>query len=107
MYTELGDAMEFAVQSFAVARPNGIYKDDYLKDLGVMFSTDEELVCPGRPEWEDDLNPPYNFSAWKSNGTEQNGHSVLVEQPSTSTSEAVSHMGNIYLFTYNFKLKCS
>lgn len=78
--------MEFAVQSFAVARPNGIYKDDYLRDLTAMFSTDEELVCPGRPDWEDDANPPYNFEAWKSVGAKQNGHSVQNEQPTTSNT---------------------
>lgn len=78
MYKE-GESMEFSVQLFAAARPDGIYKDDYLKDLENMFSTGEELTCPGRPSWEDDANPPLNFSAWK--GVEQNGHAV---QASTS-----------------------
>lgn len=78
--------MEFSVQMFATARPDGIYKEDYLKDLETMFSTDEELTCPGRPSWEDDANPPLNFDAWK--GAKQNGYAVHGDQqiPTSSNS---------------------
>jgi hypothetical protein len=85
MFKEGGDAMEFAVKEFATARPDGIYKQDYLEDLKAMFSPDEELTCPGRPSWEDDANPPLNFSLWK--GVGQNGHAVQGnQQPSTSNN---------------------
>lgn len=88
MFKESGDSMEFLVQSFAQARPDGIYKEDYLKDLENMFSPGEELPCPGRPSWEDDGNPPYNFIAWK--GVAQNGHAVHIDQQVPTSSNAGS-----------------
>jgi hypothetical protein len=96
LYTDAGDGLEFAVQSFADARPNGIYKEDYLKDLSEMFESDEELVCPGRPEWEEKAYAPYNFGAWKAQGFEQhNGHGSFQDQP--STSNGISSFGRDFL----------
>lgn len=93
--------MEFSVEMFARARPHGklsnpgfnpsvylgIYKEDYLKELKTMFSPDEELICPERPVWEDDANPPFNFGSWKGIGAGQNGHCM---QPTSSSADTSS-----------------
>lgn len=51
---EEGSDVGVAVQEFAAARPQGIYKADYLQDLAERFGADEPLHCPGRPDWEDE-----------------------------------------------------
>ncbi|KAI6213714.1 hypothetical protein M3Y94_00183900 [Aphelenchoides besseyi] len=95
-YEEDGHGLEYAIKTFAMARPNGIYKDDYLQDLIKMFNEDEELAGPGRPLWEnEDQGPPDDFMLWKgtSVGTtvtaqESNGHATNSNEngaPTTST----------------------
>ncbi|CAD5224961.1 unnamed protein product [Bursaphelenchus okinawaensis] len=54
MAVQFGDEISMCVQEFAKARPNGIYKTDYLRDLGARFDADEDLPAPGRPAWEDE-----------------------------------------------------
>jgi hypothetical protein len=86
MFQEEGSMLEIAAQSFAQARPAGIYKDDYLRDLVAMFQTDEELPCPGRPLWEDEDRPPSDFLSWKGESFTQNGHAA----PSSSSTNNVA-----------------
>uniref|UniRef100_A0A914BXE9 mRNA-capping enzyme n=1 Tax=Acrobeloides nanus TaxID=290746 RepID=A0A914BXE9_9BILA len=47
-------ALEAAVREFAMCRPYGIYKQDYLDDLKERYGDDEDLILetPGRPGWE-------------------------------------------------------
>ena len=61
-----------AVNEFAVARPNGIYKEDYLKELFRRYDSffdGEKLPFepPGRPAWEDGPDPDANYDALISN----------------------------------------
>jgi len=84
MFQEEDFALDYAAQSFTYARPDGIYKEDYLQDLQKMFSSDEELPCPGRPAWENEDNPPLNFGDWKGETIARNGTSYQ-SVPSTST----------------------
>uniref|UniRef100_A0A1I7RSI2 mRNA-capping enzyme n=1 Tax=Bursaphelenchus xylophilus TaxID=6326 RepID=A0A1I7RSI2_BURXY len=51
---ECGDDIAIAVQEFAKARPDGIYKNDYLRDLADRYGGGDELIGPGRPLWEDE-----------------------------------------------------
>uniref|UniRef100_A0AC35GP46 Tyrosine specific protein phosphatases domain-containing protein n=1 Tax=Panagrolaimus sp. PS1159 TaxID=55785 RepID=A0AC35GP46_9BILA len=43
--------VEKAVKEFAEARPNGIYKEDYLKDLCQRFDSPDSFEAPGLPVW--------------------------------------------------------
>ncbi|GAV03544.1 hypothetical protein RvY_13947 [Ramazzottius varieornatus] len=55
-----GWSIEAAIDSFAKARPPGIYKSDYLKELVNRYGDpDEEPVVPDLPAWcyEDDAEP--------------------------------------------------
>lgn len=46
------DRLVTAIQLFAVARPPGIYKQDYLNELVIRYGEDEEeLVVPDFPDW--------------------------------------------------------
>jgi hypothetical protein len=71
--------VEKAVKEFAEARPNGIYKEDYLKDLfqrfDSSFNPDNNLSfeAPGLPVWHNIVDGifsshPYKVT-WKADGT--------------------------------------
>lgn len=45
-------SVEAAVMSFAQARPPGIYKEDYIKELFRRYDDeDDALAAPERPSW--------------------------------------------------------
>ncbi|KAI1707412.1 dual specificity phosphatase, catalytic domain-containing protein [Ditylenchus destructor] len=46
-------AVDMAVEEFAKARPQGIYKQDYLNELSKRFGDEEDIIpAPNRPLWE-------------------------------------------------------
>jgi mRNA-capping enzyme len=49
-----GWSIEAAVESFRRARPDGIYKRDYLKRLYEYYGGNAAIVFPGSPTWKDD-----------------------------------------------------
>ncbi|KAI1716071.1 mRNA capping enzyme, catalytic domain-containing protein [Ditylenchus destructor] len=50
---EVEYAVDMAVEEFAKARPQGIYKQDYLNELSKRFGDEEDIIpAPNRPLWE-------------------------------------------------------
>uniref|UniRef100_A0A914QQD2 Tyrosine specific protein phosphatases domain-containing protein n=1 Tax=Panagrolaimus davidi TaxID=227884 RepID=A0A914QQD2_9BILA len=69
LITIMGWDVEAAVLEFANARPNGIYKEDYLQELCKRFDYNYDpnaelpLEAPGRPAWEEGPDPSINYDA--------------------------------------------
>ncbi|VDD90364.1 unnamed protein product [Enterobius vermicularis] len=73
---ELGWAIDAAIGSFAVCRPDGIYKQDYIDELFKRYGDiDDKILAPPRPAWE---NGPVDESTAKpSNSDQQTAESSL------------------------------
>uniref|UniRef100_A0A0N5AHZ1 mRNA-capping enzyme n=1 Tax=Syphacia muris TaxID=451379 RepID=A0A0N5AHZ1_9BILA len=76
---ELGWAIDAAIGNFAVCRPNGIYKQDYIDELFMRYGDiDDRIQAPPRPAWEtgpiEDSDADVNIADDKT------------EQPSSSTT---------------------
>jgi mRNA-capping enzyme len=69
LINQMGWDVEAAVLEFANARPNGIYKEDYLQELCKRFdlyydpNAELPLEAPGRPAWEEGPDPSINYDA--------------------------------------------
>jgi mRNA-capping enzyme len=83
-----------AINKFAQARPPGIYKQDYIDALYMLFNEKkpENLVCPQTPEWKSLPDPDY--------------HGVSVSATDNYTDilkqvRAHSHLHNMVIFSDN------
>lgn len=78
MVEKLDCAVEAAIAAFAKARPPGIYKEDYIRELFRRYEDEEDAIpAPPLPDW-----------CFDQNDSSSNGHSVPVdEQDDTNNQE--------------------
>jgi mRNA-capping enzyme len=67
LITEQNMDVEMAINDFAKARPKGIYKGDYLRELykryDVFYDPEAPFETPERPAWEEGPDPSINYDA--------------------------------------------
>ncbi|CAA6663422.1 unnamed protein product [Spirodela intermedia] len=71
-----------AIQSFALSRPPGIYKQDYIDELYKLYHErkPESLVCPSTPEWKRSSELDLNGEAVQEE--DDDGNAIPVDVPS-------------------------
>ncbi|CAD6193611.1 unnamed protein product [Caenorhabditis auriculariae] len=96
----LGWALDAAVGEFRKARPDGIYKQDYIDDLFKRFGDEDDdiIQSPGRPLWEN--GDPGSFEA--SNG---DGASTSRQQKASGKQFMDGRVAHVYLCEDDVKKK--
>lgn len=96
---ELGWDIEAAIQTFSKSRPPGIYKSDYLEELGRRYGPIESVLeVPERPDW---CNEDSQYE--DDDSMVQNGHSAASTSAQNDPTLTNPHPG-VFLITDNDKI---